>query len=274
MSLQNPAINLSNVLNPMCGLHEYSITLAGLNNPTNSSKLDPITEQMVKTNDARLEVMNRFESGAICQWWKKEKRLHSGTIVGEMMDWLCGWGKYHSQTESPDAESKSPVLGKQDGTRDAKPKLTSDCSSTVFSEKIITSFEGRLNLNKSCMYSRPIEYYTKIENLHSEYSSGASKDIICKVRACVREKLMNCHPYCFPCLNATESEIIEISEPISDFLVYGFWYLFVNRTWVRIDDYHLNKWKQNQIIKLFKETVEDCECLLFSWRMSCKKISF
>ena len=195
---------------------------------------------------------------------EKRKRLHSVTIVGEMMDWLCGWGKYHSQTESPDAESKSVVVGKQEETRDAKSKPTADCNSTVFSEKIITSFEGRLNLNNSCTYSRPVEYYAFIQHLQFVPIEG-SDDILCKIRACVREKLMNCHPYCFPCLNATESQIIEISEPLSHSLYYKSkvdgspWYLFVNRTWFRIVDYHLNKWKVDQIFKLFNETIQHCE---------------
>lgn len=79
MSLQIAITNLSNVVNPMCGLHDYSIMLAVQNSSSKNTNLDPITEQMVKTNDARLEVMNRFESGAICQWWKKEK----GSIVSQ-----------------------------------------------------------------------------------------------------------------------------------------------------------------------------------------------
>jgi hypothetical protein len=55
---------------------------------------------MLKSNDARLEVMNRFDRGGLCTWWEAEKRLPGGPIC-EIVDRLFLWGKYHPDNQHP-----------------------------------------------------------------------------------------------------------------------------------------------------------------------------
>jgi hypothetical protein len=89
-------------------------------------KLDAITEQMLNTTDARIEMMNRWNSGALCQWWEeKGNKGDSATIVGDLMDKLCGWGRYH-----PDIQ-KSKTLKKQRQQTNAFPDSEGQYWTTV-----------------------------------------------------------------------------------------------------------------------------------------------
>ena len=83
MSLSQPALQTFHNYNPF----------------SKNSNLDPITGQIIKTQDAALELMRQIENGTAGRMWEEQKKIPSATWLGDILDWFMGWGKYYSVTD-------------------------------------------------------------------------------------------------------------------------------------------------------------------------------
>jgi hypothetical protein len=210
------------------------------------SRLDPITSQIVKTQDAALEVMLQIESGAAAKFWEAQKKLPSVTWLGNLVDRVFGWGKYYLSTGKI-ATSRDLLenedLNEQPCTYDP-PRAPA-----IARFNITTSLDVQKYPNNSCFFIDPIGYRVRLQ----AYMPNPPDNIVCKVVGCVIERLNLCQPACLPCLNATDQERIDTLNTTYSYTIFSAKWL------VQIyADSDLNAWKTDQIYLLFNETLQEC----------------
>ena len=64
-----------------------------------NSKLDPITEQIINTQDAALEAMKLIQNGAAKRMWEEQKKYPSVTWVGDLVP-AVRMGNYRSAEDN------------------------------------------------------------------------------------------------------------------------------------------------------------------------------
>lgn len=223
------------------------------------SSLDPITSQILKTQDAALEVMHLFENGTATRMWETQKKLPSATWLGNLVDWFLGWGKYH-----PESEKNEGVISER-GQKRANihcPNIN-ETNGNIIRDYINTSYEMHNDPNNSCWQQDPKLYWTEFYQII--FKPVDSEDIICRIANCIRERLLACYPNCLPCQNATDLEREDLLNTSSSNYYFksdfdpDLWWVYLIQTRNRDNYPRLNAWKLAQIHKLFDATRQDCE---------------
>lgn len=255
MSLQIAATSLSNVGNP--ALQAYQNYYYAPVNP----KLDPITEQILNTQDAALKVMQQIESGATARFWEAQKKLPSATWLGDLMDWFLGWGKYNER--SVGSVTKREVLAKEQYSVDICGQTDRRFFLDYVNGDISTSFETHNNSNNSCSLIQPVPYQISVSQWIYRNISGPN-DIACRIRNCFKDR-MACLPFCWPCVNATDAQKNNFSDDIWDEYTFD-WNLDNRITWdfFVVGKTKLNLWKIDIIFQLLNSTLTECEKGLFT----------
>jgi hypothetical protein len=160
MSLQIAVNSLSNVGNPALQAYQ-SYNYAPVN-----PKLDPITEQILNTHDAALEVMQQIESGATARFWESQKTIPSVTWLGDVVDRLFGWGRYAQETESALPTQRKALANEQEDVCSKEhtsslngAQKNSEHERGVVWDTLYTSFEVQNYPNGSCALINSDEYY-------------------------------------------------------------------------------------------------------------------
>ena len=241
-------------LNPVPFVHQASQLVQTYHPVSSDSSLDPITAQIVKSHDAALEVMQQIENGAAARFWEAQKKLPSATWLGNLIDWFLGWGKYHPESEMAEPRQKRALM-------------SYDCPNIPYGDivraYINTSYEIQKYPNNSCLRLDPQNYWTQFYPIIVK--PVGSDDVICRIAACIKERLYACYPDCLPCQNATETEKNDMLNTTSDlFWLSTFdkdlmWVYLVQTSIYTPNRTTLNAWKLNQIYKLFNSTRLDCE---------------
>lgn len=249
MSLQIATHSLSNVgHHPIQAYQNYNYA------PVNS-KLDPITEQIINTQDSALEVMKLIENGAAKRMWETQKKMPSVTWVGNFIDRLFGWGKYYRSTEKIDTSRdllENEELSEEPCTYDPHR------GPAIARFNITASLGVQKFPNSSCSFIDPIDYHVKV----TSFFPYPPDYIVCKVVDCVRERFNLCQPACLPCINATDQERIDTLNNTHDYALFAS-KIDTGKLWLLnvYADSNLNAWKTDQIFKLFETTVGECEDL-------------
>jgi hypothetical protein len=255
MSLQGSSNSLASLANPqISAIQNYNFTPSG-------SRLDSITEQILKTEDAALEVMKLIENGSVKRMWVEQKKLPSATWLGDRVDWLLGWGQYHPESEKKALTSAEPKPKR--ALLDYRCPNTNDTNSEIVRDYLNTSYEVQTYPNGSCSQLDPVVYWTEIFQII--FRPVSADDVICRIADCMRTRLQACYPTCLPCLNATDMEkniTVNTTQVLlwfkSDFDEDQSW-VYLIQTSYRDNYPNLNAWKLDQILTLFNSTRKDCQ---------------
>ena len=233
---------------------------------TSDSSLDPITSQILKTKDAALEVMHRFENGAANRFWEEQKKWPSVTWLGDLVDRFLGWGRYHPENEHKESTAREAGHRREEKRRSFisnESGQEANCTTLQTAEmNITTSFDALKYPNNSCVYLSPDEYFVGVYKWLARDPKGPD-DIICRVDRCVREFLQSCQPMCLPCSGATDQEKnatlnLTYSEIYFPARVEELQFSLLWEVAVRYKD-NLNIWKYDQIVNLVNSTLLKCE---------------
>ena len=202
--------------------------------------------------------------GAASRMWEAQKKIPSATWLGNMMDWLMGWGKYHLETEPKDGGS-SEAGQKRMISFAVCPQFDSTYG-RIIHNYTNTSYEALISPNGGCAPLDPVPYWTEIFQIIWRDISGAD-DVICRIGDCIKTHLSACYPNCLPCQNATDAEknmtLDDVGSvlPIdSDFDKDLAWvYIVQTKYYPNHTRALLNAWKLNQTYNLFNSVRQNCE---------------
>jgi hypothetical protein len=255
MALQIPSSSLSSLANQgVQAIQHYNYA------PENS-RLDPITAQILKTQNPALEVMKQFENGAVQRMWEEQKKLPSATWLGNLMDWYLGWGIYYyrhtENIEKTQEKTQRDLLEYNEVNEKPCPDYAHNLPPAAHFN-ISASLDVYKYPNNSCSFIDSVEYHVKLIT----YNRHASDEIFCRVVSCVQKRFNSCQPACLPCINATGEERTNFLNDTEDYNIFQskidpriYWLVTVNA------DDNLNRWKMNQNYQLFNPWVSECEDL-------------
>ncbi len=231
--------------------HPFAQRVQNDNHALATKRLDPLTEQLVKTQDAALEVMHLIETGAVSKFWEEQKKVPSVSWLGNFIDKLMGWGTYFPTKHNKEAASRGLLSEASEEDPNYCDPLTSPINMT-------TSFDVQKFSNASCVFFNPMDYESIL------YASGPLVPdpnlLACKINRCIRAALLSCKPNCLPCINATDQERSDWLNTTR--IGYPWRSRYVpNLNWlgeVKAKE-KLNKWKTQQIFDFFENVIKECD---------------
>ncbi len=250
MSLQISSMNALNLNKPAVGEH--------YNFKPSDTHLDSITSQITKTQDAALQVMELMENGRAAKFWEAQKQMPAATWLGNLMDRLMGWGKYYPERSENEGAQK-----RAEGRPHECPYLN-NTNFDIVRDYLNTSYAVHSHPNQTCSLQEPVPYW--IEMFQIIFRPVNAEDAICRIAYCIKDRFDACYPSCWPCQNATESEIKNMLNTTSNLTVlesafdYNLnWVYLVQTSYRSPNRTMLNQWKLTQIHKIFDDTRISCE---------------
>lgn len=221
------------------------------------TKLDPITAQIMKNEDAALKLMHLIENGNAGFAWNEEKKIPAVTWLGDCMDRLFGWGQYYKHN----TEITSEIARKALNLQKSNAAINANCSNDfyVVGINVSTAFDVRSYPNGTCEFMNPEDYVGRVWEV--SYNSPKNYDkLICYLRSCVKEALIQCAPTCLPCKEANSSERKNYSNYYEEFLRFDS-QCVPNMTWALMvhGNEPLNIWKSQNFMDFMKNTIHSCE---------------
>lgn len=242
---------------------------------TNSIRqIDPISRALSDPNDYRVIVVDSIMKGLFSEMIEEQKPMPAVTWLGDLMDWVFGWGQYYTTSE------KAGSIGKRNLQAVAQEEKQYYCGSehiaSFVDTTVQTSFVMQRRDNLTCALKNPEGYNVTLYGLPKGFVPSA---LYCRVQKCVDEAIRACQPNCFPCESRAAADSLHEetyykfrfkAEHIDNLFWNGLVYfadgddgsrlrLDINRGTFFKKREGMSTWKLAQIEEYFKRVIQDCE---------------